>query len=85
MNSSKDAARQRRGAAADRELRVFTFAESLGGVESLIAHPETMTHADMGDATRQLAGIGSGLLRLSVGLEAEHDLVVDLKLALTAC
>lgn len=67
------------------KLRVFTFAESLGGVESLIAHPETMTHADMGDAARQLAGIGPGLLRLSVGLEAEHDLVVDLKLALTAC
>ncbi len=66
------------------KLRVFTFAESLGGVESLIAHPETMTHADMGDAARQLAGIGPGLLRLSVGLEAEHDLVADLKLALTA-
>lgn len=67
------------------KLRVFTFAESLGGVESLIVHPETMTHADMGDAARQLAGIGPGLLRLSVGLEAERDLVADLELALTAC
>lgn len=66
-------------------LRVFIFAESLGGVESLIVHPETMTHADMGDAARQLAGIGPGLLRLSVGLEAERDLVADLELALTAC
>ena len=66
-------------------LRVFTFAESLGGVESLIVHPETMTHADMGDAARRLAGIGPGLLRLSVGLEAERDLVADLELALTAC
>lgn len=67
------------------KLRVFTFAESLGGVESLVAHPETMTHADMGEAARRLAGIGPGLLRLSVGLEAEQDLVADLKHALTAC
>lgn len=67
------------------KLRVFTFAESLGGVESLVAHPETMTHADMGEAARRLAGIGPGLLRLSVGLEAERDLVADLEYALTAC
>ena len=67
------------------KLRVFTFAESLGGVESLVAHPETMTHADMGEAARRLAGIGPGLLRLSVGLEAEPDLVADLEYALTAC
>lgn len=66
------------------KLRVFTFAESLGGVESLVAHPETMTHADMGEAARRLAGIGPGLIRLSVGLEAEQDLVADLKHALTA-
>lgn len=66
-------------------LRVFTFAESLGGVESLIAHPATMTHADMGDAARKIAGIGPGLLRLSVGLEAEQDLVADLESGLGAC
>lgn len=66
-------------------LRVFTFAESLGGVESLIVHPATMTHADMGDAARRVAGITPGLLRLSVGLEAEKDLVEDLASGLAAC
>ncbi len=66
-------------------LGVFTFAESLGGVESLIVHPATMTHADMGDEARALAGIGPGLLRVSVGLEAEEDLLGDLEAALAAC
>src|SRR5690606_13170238 len=64
-------------------LRVFTLAESLGGVESLVAHPETMTHAGMSPAARATAGITSGLLRLSVGLEAEGDLVADLDAALS--
>lgn len=66
-------------------LRVFTFAESLGGVESLIVHPATMTHADMGDEARALAGIGPGLLRVSVGLEAEADLLDDLAAGLATC
>ena len=65
-------------------LRHFTLAESLGGVESLIAHPETMTHASMDSQARQIAGIGSGLLRLSVGIEAATDLVDDITRALTA-
>jgi cystathionine gamma-synthase len=59
-------------------LRLFTLAESLGGVESLIAHPATMTHASMGAEARRLAGINDSLLRLSVGLEAEADLINDL-------
>jgi cystathionine gamma-synthase len=59
-------------------LRVFTLAESLGGVESLIAHPATMTHASMSPEARRKAGIGDTLLRLSVGLEAEEDLRNDL-------
>ena len=63
-------------------LRCFTLAESLGGVESLIAHPATMTHASMDAAARARAGIGDGLLRLSVGIEAEQDLLDDLLLAL---
>ncbi len=50
-------------------LEHFALAESLGGVESLIAHPATMTHASMDPAARTLAGIGDGLLRLSVGIE----------------
>ncbi len=63
----------------------FTLAESLGGVESLVAHPATMTHADMGEEARHLAGIGDNLLRLSVGLEAEQDLIAGLERGLAAC
>jgi cystathionine gamma-synthase len=66
-------------------VRTFTLAESLGGVESLISHPATMTHADMGAEARATAGIGDGLLRLSMGLEAEQDLVWGLEQGLDAC
>jgi len=66
-------------------VRLFTLAESLGGVESLVAHPATMTHADMGAEARAVAGIGDGLLRLSVGLEAEADLIAGLDAGLAAC
>ncbi len=59
-------------------LRCFTLAESLGGVESLIAHPATMTHAAMSPAARATAGISDGLVRLSVGIEALDDLQADL-------
>ena len=65
-------------------LEVFTLAESLGGVESLIAHPATMTHAGMGAAARKAAGITDVLLRLSIGIEAEADLLGDLEQALGA-
>jgi cystathionine gamma-synthase len=63
-------------------LQWFTLAESLGGVESLIAHPATMTHASMDPAARAAAGITDGLLRLSVGIERGEDLVRDLVAAL---
>ena len=63
-------------------LDFFCLAESLGGVESLVAHPPTMTHAAMDEAARQLAGITPGLLRLSVGIEHADDLVSDLIAAL---
>jgi cystathionine gamma-synthase len=59
-------------------LKFITLAESLGGVESLIAHPATMTHAGMGPEARLTAGIHDGLLRMSVGLEAEVDLLGEL-------
>ena len=59
-------------------LEYFTLAESLGGVESLIAHPATMTHAAMTAEARAAAGIGDGLLRLSVGIEHADDLVADI-------
>ena len=68
--------------AVTRSLRHFTLAESLGGIESLIAHPATMTHAAMSAEARQAAGIGDNLLRLSVGLEHEDDLIADLERAL---
>ncbi len=63
-------------------LRYFTLAESLGGVESLVAHPATMTHAAMSAEARVAAGIGDGLLRLSVGIEHVDDLLADLSDAL---
>ncbi len=66
-------------------VRIFTLAESLGGIESLAAHPATMTHADMGAEARSAAGIGDGLIRLSVGLEAPADLVDGLEAGLAAC
>lgn len=65
-------------------LRIFTLAESLGGVESLIAHPATMTHVGMGAEARKAAGIKEGLLRVSIGLEAEKDLLFDLDASLAA-
>jgi cystathionine gamma-synthase len=63
-------------------LQCFTLAESLGGVESLIAHPATMTHAAMTPEVRAAAGIGDGLLRLSVGIEDAEDLLADLEAGL---
>jgi cystathionine gamma-synthase len=65
-------------------VRVVTLAESLGGVETLVTHPATMTHAGMGAEARKVAGISDSLLRLSVGLEAETDLIADLDTALSA-
>ena len=63
-------------------LDCFALAESLGGVESLVAHPATMTHAAMDEQALAAAGIGEGLLRLSVGIEAAADLVAGLERAL---
>jgi cystathionine gamma-synthase len=60
------------------QLQYFSLAESLGGVESLVAHPATMTHAAMDPQARARAGLTDGLLRLSVGIEAYADLHEDL-------
>lgn len=65
-------------------LRHFTLAESLGGVESLIAHPATMTHASMTPEARAAAGISESLVRLSIGIESAEDLIADLTQALDA-
>jgi len=61
---------------------LFSLAESLGGVESLIEHPGLMTHASLPPAMRASLGISDGLIRLSVGVEAVDDLIADLKHAL---
>jgi len=63
-------------------LEYFSLAESLGGVESLVAHPATMTHASMDEAARAQAGISNQLIRLSIGLEGPQDLLADLQEAL---
>jgi cystathionine gamma-synthase len=65
-----------------RALRWFTLAESLGGVESLVAHPASMTHASMTPAARLRAGITDSVIRLSIGIEDPADLIGDLEQAL---
>lgn len=63
-------------------LNYFPLAESLGGVESLIDHPASMTHASIPKAEREKIGLTDGLLRISVGIENADDLIEDLKQAL---
>jgi cystathionine beta-lyase/cystathionine gamma-synthase len=72
-----------RGAAVLRRTRVFALAESLGGVESLISHPATMTHASVPRAEREKSGLTDGLVRISVGIEDLEDLQADLEQALS--
>lgn len=62
--------------------RIFTLAESLGGIESLIEHPAIMTHASIPADVRKKIGIDDGLIRLSVGIENKEDLIADLEAAL---
>ena len=75
------------GAEAARRLltrtRLFSLAESLGGVESLIGHPATMTHASIPPEIRTARGVDDGLVRLSVGIEDVDDLRDDLAAALS--
>ena len=65
-------------------LQFFSLAESLGGVESLVCHPPSMTHAPVSDEALAQAGISQSLIRLSVGLESVEDLVDDVLRALGA-
>jgi cystathionine gamma-synthase len=65
-----------------RRLRLFTQAESLGGIESLVAHPASMTHASIPKETRETAGVTDGLVRFSVGIEHVEDLWADIDRAL---
>ncbi len=64
------------------KLKIFTLAESLGGVESLSGHPASMTHASIPKVEREKTGVVDSLIRLSVGIEDEEDLINDLKQAL---
>ncbi len=70
--------------AAVQRTRVFSFAESLGGVESLITHPATMTHAAIPREQREARGVTDGLMRLSVGIEDKEDLIADLEGAISS-
>ena len=63
-------------------VKVFTLAESLGGVESLCGHPASMTHAAIPKEDREKLGIKDSLIRLSVGVEDAEDLIADLKQAI---
>jgi len=65
-------------------VRLFTFAESLGGVESLLCHPVSMTHGSVPTAIRDALGITDGLVRFSVGIEDVDDLIADIDRALAA-
>jgi len=67
-----------------RKVRICSLAESLGGVETLISHPATMTHAALGEKGRKEIGITDGLVRISVGIEDVEDLIADLDQALGA-
>lgn len=63
-------------------VQVFTLAESLGGVESLVNHPAIMTHASVPKEVREAGGVTDNLIRLSVGVENVEDLIADLDQAL---
>jgi cystathionine beta-lyase/cystathionine gamma-synthase len=67
-----------------KKLRICSLGESLGGVETLISHPATMTHAALGEKGRKAIGITDGMVRISVGIENVQDILDDLKLGLTA-
>ncbi|HET7748274.1 MAG TPA: PLP-dependent aspartate aminotransferase family protein, partial [Terriglobales bacterium] len=67
-----------------RKVRVCSLGESLGGVETLISHPATMTHAALGEKGRKAIGITDGMVRISVGIEDVDDIIADLEQALAA-
>ena len=64
------------------KLKIFTLAESLGGVESLVCHPASMTHGSIPKKERIKSGVTDSLIRLSVGIEDKDDLIADLEQAL---
>jgi cystathionine beta-lyase/cystathionine gamma-synthase len=67
-----------------RKVRICSLGESLGGVETLISHPATMTHAALGEKGRKAIGLTDGMVRISVGVEDSDDIIEDLDNALKA-
>jgi cystathionine beta-lyase/cystathionine gamma-synthase len=67
-----------------KKVRVCSLGESLGGVETLISHPATMTHAALGEKGRKKIGITDGMVRISVGIEDVEDIIADLEVGLAA-
>jgi cystathionine gamma-lyase/cystathionine beta-lyase/cystathionine gamma-lyase/homocysteine desulfhydrase len=67
-----------------RKVRVCSLGESLGGVETLISHPATMTHAALGERGRKDIGLTDGMVRISVGIEDAEDIIADLDQAMAA-
>jgi cystathionine gamma-lyase/cystathionine beta-lyase/cystathionine gamma-lyase/homocysteine desulfhydrase len=67
-----------------RKVRICSLGESLGGVETLISHPATMTHAALGEKGRKAIGLTDGMVRISVGIENVEDIIADLDRALAA-
>ena len=65
-------------------MQLISLAESLGGVESLVCHPATMTHASIPKEIREKVGITDGLIRLSVGIEKVDDIILDLNAGINA-
>jgi cystathionine beta-lyase/cystathionine gamma-synthase len=65
-----------------RKFKIFSLAESLGGVESLVGHPASMTHASIPKEEREKVGLKESLIRLSVGIEDIEDLIADVDQAL---
>src|SRR2546422_8367169 len=65
--------------------RIFALAESLGGVESLVGHPASMTHASVPPEMRRAMGLTESLVRLSVGIEEVEDLIADLEIGRASC
>jgi cystathionine beta-lyase/cystathionine gamma-synthase len=79
-----DTGSQEKANAFLKAVTVFSLGESLGGVESLISHPASMTHAAVPKADREAMGLTDGLVRLSVGIEDVEDLIADLERGLKA-
>ncbi len=83
LRGKDDADRSSKARAVVTGVKLFAHAASLGGVESLIAHPASMWGTNLSEEQRRTSGIGAGMLRISVGIEHADDLIADLEQALS--